>query len=131
MKVGPSKWKTQNAELVKVAIAAVEKRAKISVKKHLDFGDLHTPIQTKTHPNCRYYGEVNKSGKEHGRGIKIWNVGEIRIGYFENGVDSTGNYIHISSNGVFTVGEKYYKDGVRGSRGTHYRTNGNEEKYGY
>ena len=82
LKVGPSKWKTQNAELVKVAIAAVEKRAKISVKKHLDFGDLHTPLNTKTNEYHKYYGELDADGEEDGRGIRIWNNGDILIGYW-------------------------------------------------
>ncbi len=43
---------------------------------------------------------------------------------------STGNYIYILSDGVFTVGEKYEKDGVKRDIGTRYKTNGTEWKYG-
>ncbi len=94
---------------------------------------LHTPLKTKTFLNWKYYGEVNANGKEHGRGIRIWNHGNIGIGYFEN--DSwwtTGNYIIINSiSGFFKVGEIYMKYGNTWRRGTEYKTNGIEENYDY
>ena len=88
----------------------VEKRAKISVKDYLGKHALTSPLQTYTHSNYRYYGELNVDGKEHGRGIRIWNYGTIIIGYYENG-RCAGNYIYIYSNGEFDVGEVYMKDG--------------------
>ncbi len=131
LKVGLLKWKIQKAELVKVAIAYVEKRTKISVKKHLDFGDLHTPLKTKTDSEWNYCGELNADGKEHGRGILILNSGTIYIGYFENGVESTGNHIRIYCYGEFEVGERYFKDGRICDRGTMYYTDGIEKKYDF
>ncbi len=77
----------------------------------------------------KYYGEVNESGEEHGRGIKIWNDGDIWIGYFDNGWYYTGNYIDIRSNGTFYVGEMYLKDEEKWERGTQYDTDGTEEQY--
>ncbi len=45
-------------------------RIRISVKGHLGFGALHTPIKTKTDQyGAKYFGELNADGKEHGRGI--------------------------------------------------------------
>ncbi len=58
------------------------------------------------------FGEFNQDNDLHGRGIQIWNDGEIWIGYYEKGGLSTGNYIYIRYDGVFWVGEKYLKDGV-------------------
>ncbi len=124
--------KVQNVDLLKAAIAYVEKRAKISVKKHLDFGDLHTPLNTYTDEYDKHYGELNADGKEHGRGISIEIDSYIRIGYYEHGELSTGNYIIIHSDGKFKVGEIYNKDGGRrGDRGTRYNRDGTEEQYGY
>jgi hypothetical protein len=57
------------------------------------------------------FGEVNENNELHGRGIRIWNDGTIHIGYFEDGYDSTDNYIWIDSSGGFAVGYVYYKDG--------------------
>jgi hypothetical protein len=41
------------------------------------------------------------------------NNGFIRIGYFENGLLSTGNYIFIFNDGEFWVGEIFWNDGKR------------------
>ncbi len=66
----------------------------------------------------------------HGRGIRIDDDGFILIGYFdEDGIASTGNYIHIYSDGTFRVGERYFKDGERRERGTGYMTDGKKKKY--
>jgi hypothetical protein len=54
---------------------------------------------------------------------------DIRIGYFEDGYVSTGNYIHILYNGEFRVGEVYFKEGKRWMRGTWYKTDGTAEEY--
>ncbi len=59
----------------------VEKRAKISLNDYLGKQPLTSPLQTYTHSIYRYYGELNVDGKEHGRGIDIYNDGFIRIGY--------------------------------------------------
>ncbi len=90
-------------------------------------------------PNSLFYsdgtsfGEFNENNKLHGRGIRIgkFDIERILIGYWENGCLSTGNYIIIRYDGVFQAGEKYYKDGVRGSRGTSYYTDGTEKKCGF
>ncbi len=74
------------------------------------------------------FGEFNEENKPHGRGIIIHYHGGLVIGYFENGDWNTGNYINIWSNGDFSVGECYLKDGWRQFRGTKYHTNGTEEK---
>ncbi len=109
-------------------IPTVEKRAKISVKDHLGKQPL-TPLQTKTDSVRKYCGELNSDGKTHGRGIFIYKDGSIWIGYYENGVLSTGNYITIFSEGYFWVGEYYMKEGKKWDRWTQYNTNGYEEKY--
>ncbi len=75
------------------------------------------------------FGEVNANNRMHGRGIKIWKDGGISIGYYENGLLSTGNYINILHYGKFRVGEYYTKDGIEMVRGTRYMTDGKEEKY--
>ncbi len=79
----------------------------------------------------RQFGEVNEDNRLHGRGIDIWSSGAICIGYFENDLQSTGNYIVILNYGRFDVGEKYKKEGGRGNRGTQYNTDGTEEKYDF
>ncbi len=99
-------------------IPTIEKRAKIgfwgkkiNVYDYLGKQSL-TRLQTKTGDFGRkYFGELNADGKPHGRGIIIDNYDGIIIGYCENGVWSTGNYIAIHSNGRFSVGEKYMKEG--------------------
>jgi hypothetical protein len=72
-----------------------------------------------------YYGEVDK-GKEDGIGIRIFNFGDIHIGSFEHDEWSTGNYILIHEDGVFKVGECYWKDEKKWKRGTQYKTDGTE-----
>ncbi len=76
-----------------------------------------------------YFGQFNESNRLHGKGILIWNRGDILIGYWKNGDLSTGNYIRIDSDGDFRVGEYYRKDGKRWNRGAWYKTNGSEEQY--
>ena len=109
-------------------IPTIEKRAKIIVKDHLGKGALR-PLKTMTDSWGKYYGELNASGKEHGRGISIRNDGFILIGYRENGELSTGNYISIWSDGRFNVGERYLMDGKIAVSNTWYYTDGTEEKY--
>jgi hypothetical protein len=60
----------------------VEKRAKISVKDHLGKQPLTSPLQTRTNLLYKYYGELNADGIAHGRGIFIFNDGDIFIGYW-------------------------------------------------
>ncbi len=60
----------------------IEKRAKISISDYLGKQPLTSPLQTYTDSRYKYYGEVNVDGKEHGRGIRIWNTGGIAIGYW-------------------------------------------------
>ncbi len=115
---------------IKEFIPTIEKRAKISVSDHLGKQPLTSPLQTKTDSNYKYYGELNADGKEHGRGIFIYDWGEIEIGYYENSEWSTGtNYIYIYDDGVFLVGERYMREGRRRDRRTVYKTDGKEEKY--
>jgi hypothetical protein len=109
--------------------STVEKRAKFSMNDYLGGGALHTPLQTITYLYSKSYGEVNADGKEHGRGIGLFDDNTIQIGYYENGGFTTGNYIWIDSDGDFQVGERYMKDGKRLRRGTGYYTNGDEEQY--
>jgi hypothetical protein len=59
-----------------------------------------------------------------GRGIVIADYGYICIEYWEDGCDSTGNYIHIHSDGEFDVGEIYTKDGMKRRKGTYYKNGG-------
>jgi hypothetical protein len=125
-----TRQKIRDVARIKELLPTVEKRAKISVNDHLGKGTLLTPIQTITDSDYKYYGEVNADGEEHGRGIQIWNDGDIWIGYFENGVWSTGNYIRIWDDGdKFEVGEYYMKDGREWNRYTEYKTNGTVLKY--
>ncbi len=93
---------------------------------YLGKAPLQTSIKTRTDSNSKFYGELNSVGKEHGRGIFIGNIGNICIGYFENGVLSTGNYITIHSDGKFWVGEYLKKDGKKSVRYTEYKTDGTE-----
>ncbi len=67
-----------------------------------------------------YFGELNENNILHGRGIKIWNIGAICLGYQENGEWTTGNSIYIFSDGSFRVGDVYFEDGVRRERGIQY-----------
>jgi hypothetical protein len=99
------------------------------MKDYLGREALHTPLNTKTYSNSKYYGGLNADGKEHGRGIRICNDGHIEIGYYENGEWSTGNFITTISDGRFWVGEYYIKDGKKWLRGTQYNPNGTEVKY--
>jgi hypothetical protein len=76
-----------------------------------------------------YFGE-RKNNSDHGRGITIFHDDRIVIGYFKNGHARIGNYIDIHRDGSFDVREKYKKDGGICFRGTNYKTNGTEMKYG-
>ncbi len=73
------------------------------------------------------FGEHKEDNEENGRGIRIFNNGDICIGYFENG-RLIGNLIAINSDGTFYVGENYLKDGRILWRGTQYKTDGSELK---
>ncbi len=123
------KQQIQDAEKLKARLAAVEQRTKISLNEYLGKQPLTSPLQTLTKKDYKYYGEVNGSGKPHGRGIEINNDGDIWIGYWQNGSDDTGNYIRIYDDGDFDVGECYMRDGVRWVRGTTYYTVGGKFKY--
>ena len=57
----------------------------------------------------------------------MWNSGVIDIGYFENGVDSTGNYIFVESDAEFGVGQIFFRDGNEENVGTKYYADGTEE----
>ncbi len=78
---------------------------------------------------------MNKYGKLRGKGLtcttRPGKIGDIWIGYFEDDVVSTGNYIYIRSDGVFEVGEIYIKDGEKWVRkkGTIYKNDGTEAQY--
>jgi hypothetical protein len=96
---------------IKDFIPIIEKRAKISMNDFLGKQPLTSPLKAITYSSSKYYGELNAVGEKHGRGIRIRNDGNICIGCYENGNESTGNYIYIASDGVFLVGEVYFKDG--------------------
>ncbi len=87
----------------------IEKRAKISLNNYLGKQPLTSPLQTNTHSDWKYYGELKADGEPHGRGIRIWLDGGIWIGYWWRWYMSTGNYIMIFSDGEFRVGEFYMK----------------------
>ena len=63
--------------------------------------------------DCEQFGELDKYNELHDRGIRLYQDGGIYITYFGNGKLSTGNYIHIKSDGPFRVGEKYIEDEVK------------------
>ncbi len=97
------------------------------------------PLSYSEYEEAHFYtynlGELNEVNRLHGRGIQIWNDwndDEIWIGYYKNGKLSPGNYIRLYSNGDFSVGEVYDKDGGRRKeRCTRYSTNGTKREYGY
>ncbi len=68
----------------------------------------------------RYLGEMDQFNNPHGRGIKIFSIADIHIGYFNNDKLAPGKYINIYSDGEFEVGEMYLKDGVLDSKSTFY-----------
>ena len=83
---------------LRAAIATVEQKADISVRRHLGFGEANKRIRHFTGNDGReYIGELNSDNKLHGRGILITLFGYIRIGYFNKGEDAPGNYITISN----------------------------------
>ncbi len=78
--------KIPEVAIINDLIPTIEKRAKISVSDHLGKQPLTSPLQTKTFSNGnKYYGGVNGDGKQHDRGIELYNNGIIWIGYYENG----------------------------------------------
>ena len=80
-----------------------------------------------------YLGEWNReTWLPNGRGVYIYNNGEIWIGYFNNRWAAPGNYVEIKGKGEFVVGE-YYKleDESLQSRYTEYKSDGTTEKHGY
>ncbi len=77
----------------------------------------------------KFFGEWSKeTNKPHGRGIYIASIGDIFIGYYNNG-DAPGRYITIHSDGDVDVGEYYLKNGERWARGTQYYTDGTTEEF--
>ncbi len=83
-------------------------------------------------PNVLSFGEHNEANKVHGRGIRIFSDGTIRIGYYNNGERAPGtNYISIWGSGRLEVGECYLdEDGERCYRGTRYKTDGTSIEFG-
>ena len=75
------------------------------------------------------FGEHNSDDKLNGRGIFTDENGNIRIGYWNNGVIAPGNFIKIFSNGVFIVGELYMKDGEKCYRFTQYNKDGTTSEF--
>jgi len=65
---------------------------------------------TKT-ADCIEFGERNEANNLHGKGIIISSFGTIYICYWNNGRFAPGNYLYIESDGDFSVGEYYMKDG--------------------
>ncbi len=57
------------------------------------------------------FGEFNEHNGLEGRGIRVWNCGQILIGHFFCDALWTGNYILIWNDGAFRVGEFYLNDG--------------------
>ena len=51
------------------------------------------------------------------------------IGYFDNVVLTTGNYIYIHRDGDIDVGERYMEGGSKNNRGTRYKADGTIKKY--
>ncbi len=89
-----------------------------------------SPLRWSTFGNLPSFGEHNENNEQAGRGIFIWPQSHIRIGYFDNGSPSTGNYIIIIfKSSRLEVGEIYWKDGVKWERYTEYNTDGSEKQY--
>ena len=88
-------------------IANLEKRAGISVRDYLGFGDdSNAVIKYSKRCGTDCIGEMNSDNKLHGRGIDIDSDGNIYIGYFDNGSwYAPGKNIEIHGNGGFLVGE--------------------------
>ena len=111
-------------------IARVEKRAGISVRNYMGFGDDPEAV-------LEYFKDQNggdcigeRNAKDiNGRGICIWSDGLISIGYWNNNDLAPGHYINIFSDGGFHVGEVHLKDGEMCWRGTDYKTDGTSSKF--
>lgn len=132
--------KIPSVELVKEAIATVEKRiGRQAMLQHLAYKDTddHTIIFTSLLRNkvdfesSHYIGELNTNKVIHARGIHVYNYGDVNIRYWTNGINtSVGNYIYVRKNGVFFVKENYEgDDGQLYSRGTKYRPDGTTKSY--
>ncbi len=114
-------------------IAMVEKRAGISVRDHIGYGnDINAIIEyfkDKSGRDC--IGERNSDNNDlHGRGILIYSNGDIIIPYWNNGERAPGSCIAIFGDGEFRVGECYLaEDDWTCFRGTKYNTDGTSEKF--
>ena len=81
----------------------------------------------------RYFGEWSlATQKPHGRGIRIYKDGAIRIGHWDNGVYADGRYIQIYSNGRFDVGERTKNaEGKKHFKYTSYNKDGTNKQFDY
>ena len=125
------KPKILSSQLLKERIDRVEKRAQISVREYIGFGDIAPGAikYFKDEYRNQRIGELNSDNKLHGRGINIDTNGNIYIGYWNNGVwRAPGNFIRIFEGGLL-VGERYLKDGELCRRGTEYKNDGTSKKF--
>ncbi len=78
----------------------------------------------------KYLGKWSKeTQRPQGSGICISSTGDIRIGYFNNGVPAPGTYITFGNGGDTRVGDCYVKNGNCRVRGTEYKANGTTVNY--
>ena len=79
-----------------------------------------------------YIGEWSfETKKPHGRGIRIYDNGNIRIGYRKNGDITLGKYVDVWPKGRVAVGEWYQgMHQITTNRGTEFLQDGSEREYG-
>jgi len=117
---------------INCAIDILNYNHNISVREHLRFGsdvNLNNKLKFTALNDRKSIGEHNSDNKLHGKSIRIYLNGEIRIGYWDKGLEAPGNYINIFSDGRFHVGEIYMKDAKKWIKGTRYYTDGRTEVY--
>ena len=118
-------------ETIKIAFDTVQKRAQISIRDHLNFGQsvqpshLHTTISTWG----KFIGEQINLDAKYCRGINIYSDGRISIGYYLKSSPAPGNYIWINGDGRFKVGKYYGSIETLGYKGTEYKTDGTTQEY--
>ena len=126
-------WKYDGmVKIIQNAVDTLEKRAGISVRDYLGFGDIddHTKIYSMRE---QYFGELDAPPAYtnfEGRGLHFMSK-IIVIGYWSDGDQAPGNYIGMGSDGQFWVGEIYIdSNGNQAARGTNYKPNGTSNEYG-
>ena len=117
---------SSNEKIKNYIYANLSKSSKEEVEYRDNIQYIYYDKITKKEINCKYYGEFKKGTlKRHGRGLFIWEDGEIYLGYWAND-KREGEGTNTYPNGNIYQGN--YKNGKKDGDGIYKWKNGDKYK---